>query len=177
MVVDNEWPADFPRLKAFGFKGKDGELTGKPRYEDLVTYCEHKGFTISKSAVGRFGIRMRMLSRMKNAALIVRECMADLSADKASATQKAVAEMITAQTIEFIASNESLSAKEIHNVARAMKDCTQVSINADKYIRTQIEEKIKKACESTKAKLAKAGVDSKKIQEIIDEHLGVVKKS
>ncbi len=177
MVVDNAWPADFPRRKAFGFKADDSELIGKPRYEDLVTYCDHKGFKVSRSAVGRFGMRMRMLAKMKNAGVVVREVMSDLNEDKASATQKAVAEMITAQTIEFIVSQDDMSSNEIKNIARAMKDCTQISIAADQYIRTQIQEKVEKACESTKAKLTRAGVDSKKIQEIIDEHLGVVKKS
>jgi hypothetical protein len=175
MLVDDEWPPDFPKQKAFGFKGEAAELTGKPRYEDLVVYCKYKGHDISESAVGRFGVRMRLLARMKNAGVIVREVMADLNSEKASATQKAVAEMITAQTIQFVSDKDDLSSKEIMNVARAMKDCTQVSINADKYIREQLAKKVTAAAASTKKKLTKAGVNRKLIQEIIDEHLGVVK--
>jgi hypothetical protein len=174
MLVDNEWPDDFPRDKAFGFKGKAAELTGRPRYEDLVTYCEHKGFKVSQSAIGRFGMRMRNLARMKSAGVIVRDVMKDLTAEKASATQKAVAEIITAQVIEF-ASENNLTAKEIQNIARAVKDCTHVSISADKYIREQLGKKVEAAAKSTKKKLTKAGVNSALIQEIIDEHLGVVK--
>lgn len=163
MIVDNEWPADFPLPHE-----------GSPRYEDLVVYCQHEGHKISESAIGRFGMRMRTLARMKNAGVIVRDVMKDLTAEKASATQKAVAEIITAQIIEF-ASEKKLSAKEIQNTARAVKDCTQVSINADKYIREQIATKVAAAAGSTKKKLSKAGVDRKLIQEIIDEQLGVVK--
>ena len=133
MLVDDEWPADFPKTKASGFKAGVAELTGKPTYEDLVVYCHHKGHKVSESAIGRFGVRMRILARMKNAGVIVREVMADLDSEKASATQKAVAEMITAQTIQFVSESEDMTSKEIMNVARAMKDCTQVSINAYKY--------------------------------------------
>ena len=163
MLVDNEWPDDF----------KD-HFDGKPRYEDLVTYCKLKGFKVSESAVGRFGMRMRTLARMKSAGAIVRDVMKDLTAERASATQKAVAEIITAQIIEF-ASEQNLTAKEIQNIARAVKDCTQVSISADKYVREQIGKKLQESVKSTKKKLAKAGVNRKLIQEIIDEHLGVVK--
>ena len=158
MIVDNEWPDDV-----------HDHIKGNPRYEDLVAYAKQKGYRISESAVGRFGMRMRTLARMKNAGVIVRDVMADLTAEKASATQKAVAEIITAQVIEF-ASESNLSAKEIQNVARAVRDCTAVSINADKYIRDQIGKKLEASVKSTKAKLTKAGVNRKLIQEIIDEH-------
>lgn len=174
MWTTPQWPDDFPANAAFGFKGETSEQTGNPRYEDLVTYCKQKGYTVSLSAIGRFGMRMRTLVRMKNAGVIVRDVMKDLTAEKASATQKAVAEIITAQVIEF-ASEHDLTAKEIQNIARAVKDCTHVSISADKYIREQISTKIATATKSTKAKLTKAGVNRKLIQEIIDEHLGVVK--
>jgi len=163
MLVDNEWPDDIT-----------GHYDGDPRYKDLALYCKLKGYVVSESAVGRFGMRMRTLARMKNAGVIVRDVMKDLTAEKASATQKAVSEIITAQIIEF-ASEQNLTAKEIQNVARAVKDCTHVSINADKYIREQISQKVTAAAASTKTKLSKAGVNRKLIQEIIDEHLGVIK--
>lgn len=164
MLVDNFWPDDF-----------EGHYDGKPRYEDLVAYCRLKGFNVSESAIGRFGKRMRMLARMKQAGVITREVMADIDDEKASATQKAVAEMITATTIDFITDHDKFGAKEIKDIAKAMKDCTAIAINADKYIREQISKKVTAAADSTKKKLTKAGVDRKLIQEIIDEHLGVVK--
>lgn len=168
MIVDNEWPDDFPI-------GTDADLNGKPRYEDLVAYCKASLFNVSLSSVGRWALRIRTLARMKQAGLITREIMSDLNAEKASATQKAVAEMITAVAIEFITSTESMDANELKNVARAMKDCTAIAINADKYVRDQIEKKSQAAAVNTQAKLQKAGVDRKLIQEIIDEHLGITK--
>jgi len=174
MLVDNEWPADFPKDKAFGFKGKETELAGKPRYEDVATYCRHKGFNISESAIGRFGIRVRMLARMKNAGAVVRDVMKDLSAEKASETQKAVAEMITAQTIEFISSNEDLSGKEIYHIARAMKDCTAVSINADKYIRSQLAEKAKVAEKEINKIGKKKQIDPETLRAIREQIYGIV---
>ena len=164
MLVDNEYPVEF-----------QGDKSGTPKYEDLVAYCSQRGQKVSMSAIGRFGMRMRTITRMKQAGVITREVMKDLTDEKASATQKAVAEMITAVGIEFISSNDNLSAKEISDMAKAIKDCAAVAINADKYIREQLTRKIQNAADSTKDKLTKAGVDRKKIQEIIDEFLGVVK--
>ncbi|MDD5459925.1 MAG: DUF3486 family protein [Phycisphaerae bacterium] len=175
MVVDNEWPADFPFSKSFGFGDAIEEPKGNPRYEDLVTYCVFKGYSVSLSAIGRFGKRMRILARMKQAGAITRDIMADINADKASATQKAVAEMITATAIDLITNHDEFDAKELRDIAKAMKDCTAIAINSDKYTREQFKVKIERAAASTKDKLGKAGVDRKLIQEIIDEHLGVVK--
>ena len=42
-------------------------------------------------------------------------------------------------------------------------------------MREQLARKVEAAAKSTKKKLTKAGVNRKLIQEIIDEHLGVVK--
>lgn len=168
MIVDNEWPSDYPML---------GELgpTGTPRYEDLASYCRHKGFAVSESAIGRFAMRMRTLARMKQAGVITRDVMKDLTNEKTSATQKAAAEMITAIGIEFVSNKDNFTAVEIRDTAKAMKDCAAIAINADKYIREQIAAKVAESAKHTREKLTKAGVNTKLIQEIIDEHLGVVK--
>ena len=168
MIVDNVWPDDFPRQK-----GTDPVLTGKPRYEDLVTYSRQKGFVVSESAVGRFGMRMRMLARMKQAGVIVRDVMKNLNAEKASETQKAVAEMITAQTIEFISSQDDLSAKQIKEISQAMRDCTQVSINADKYIREQLNKKIEAADKKISAIAVKKKIDPETLKAIREQVYGI----
>lgn len=174
MIVDGEWPDDFPEQVLAEMENSKAGMPGKPRYEDMVTYCLHKGHKIAQSSMGRFGKRMRVMARMKNAGAIARETMDGLTGEHASKTQKAVAEIITAQIIE-IAAEDNLSTKQIRELATAVKDCTAVSISADKYIREQIEKKIEAATQSTKKKLTKAGVNQKLIQEIMDEHLGVTK--
>jgi hypothetical protein len=163
MVVDNEWPADFP-----------GETEGKPRYEDIVTYCKLKNAPVSPSAVGRWAKQLRNFERMKTAGLIARDTMKGLDGDAATETQKAAAEIMTAHIIELICS-EDLSAKEVSMVSGAIRDCTQVALKADQYIRKQIEEKTKAAAESARKKLTNTGVDRKKVQEIIDDILGITK--
>jgi hypothetical protein len=175
MVTDAYWPGDFPFEKSFGFSNELAEPKGRPRYQDLVIYCVFKGYSVSESAMGRWAKTMRMLERMKQAGVITREVMANITGEKASATQKAVAEMITATTIEFISEHDSFSAEDLRDIAKAMKDCTAIAINADKYIRDQIGKRLEASAKLTKEKLTKAGVNRKLIQEIIDEHLGVVK--
>ena len=174
MLVDNQWPDDFPARQAFGFKGKSSEQIGKPRYEDLVSYCRQKGYRVSLSAIGRFGMRMRTLARMKNAGVIVRDVMKDLTAEKASATQKAVSEIITAQVIEF-ASENNLTAKEIQNIARAVKDCTHVSISADKYIRDQVKAKAARADKAISKLVKKKNLGPEVLKQIREEIYGIVK--
>lgn len=165
MIVDNEWPKDFDR----------DDYKGNPRYEDMAAYCVLKGKKISRSAIGRFAGRLRTLTRMRQAGVITREVMEDVTDEKASKTQKAVAEMITAVAIEFISGQGDLNDKELKNLAKAMRDCTAIAINSDQYTRNQLQTKVQAATDSTKEKLTKAGVDRKLIKGIIDEHLGVVK--
>jgi len=163
MLVDNVWPDDF-----------EGKRTGKPKYSDLENYCKQKNFAVSKSAIGRFGMRMRVLAKMKEAGLIVRSVMEGLDAENASQTQKAVAELLTARAIE-IAAEKNLNPKQLRDMSTAMRDCAGVSIKADQYRQQQLKQNLDKANKNTTEKLVKAGVDRKKIQEIIDEYLGVVK--
>jgi hypothetical protein len=168
MLVDNEWPADCAgAVAAFTIKGT-------PRYEDVVSYCKFKGFTVSESAVGRFGMRMRTLSRMKQAGVITREIMADLTNEKASQTQKACAEMITAVAIEFIAGHDDLNSKQISDVAKAMKDCTAIAINADKYIREQIDKKIKAADKSITDIAVKKKIPDEVLKMIKEQVYGII---
>ena len=166
MLVDNEWPDD---------SGEAAAVTGTPRYEDVVSYCKFKGFVVSESAVGRFGMRMRTLSRMKQAGVITREIMADLTNEKASQTQKACAEMITAVAIEFVAGHEDLNSKQISDVAKAMKDCTAIAINADKYIRDQITKKAESATKAIDAIGVKKKLDPETLRMIREQVYGIIK--
>jgi len=163
MVVDNDWPDDWK-----------GEKKGYPTYDHIVAYLSSKGHTISRSAVGRYGARMRLLARLKQAGLVVRDVMKDLTAEKASQTQKAVAEMITAQTIDFLSSQDGFSGKDIANVAKAIRDCTQVSINADKYIRQQLAEKAEKAGEKVAELGKKKRLDPQTLKIIREQIYGIV---
>ena len=162
MVVDGQWPPGFT-----------ADHEGKPRYEDLTAYCSHKGHAISLSAIGRWAKNLLALAMMKQKGAIVRNVMATLGDQTASETQKAAVELITAQAIDLILSQDSLTPKQISELAKTFKDCAHVSITADKYIRDQTAAKAKAAAENTKKKLTKAGVDRKLIQEIVDAHLGV----
>ncbi len=164
MIVDFEWPVDCKCMN-----------NGKPTYENVADYCKQKGFAISESAIGRYGMRMRTISLMKQAGVIARETMGNMTAEDAPKTQKAAAEMATALILEFMASNDNYTSKQIKEISQAIRDCAQVSIKADQYIRQQITKKVEAAADSTKEKLTKAGVDRKLIQAIIDEHLGVIK--
>jgi len=165
MIVDAAWPEDYP---------PPPDYSGRPRYEDVVTYCQLQGWPVSSSAVGRWAKGLLVLETMRNKTLIVRNVMKDITQEKTTETQKAAAEIMTAKAIDF-ALEKNLSAIEFKNISRSVRDCAAVSISADKYYREQIGKKLAASAKSTKAKLKKAGVDRKLIQEIIDEHLGVVK--
>ncbi|MFA5252456.1 MAG: phage protein Gp27 family protein [Phycisphaerae bacterium] len=164
MLVDNVYPDDFA-----------GKKTGKPTYKHLEAYCKQRGFVVSKSAMGRFGVRMRILAKMKEAGLIVRSVMEGLTEENTSQTQKAVAELLTARAIEIAASDKTMTSKQIKEVAGGIRDCANISIKADQYRQGQLQNKAKQTADATGVKLKAAGVDRAKVQEIIDDILGITK--
>jgi hypothetical protein len=166
MIVDNIWPPDTT---------KPDDYDGNPRYIDCVAYCNQKGHEVSLSAMGRFGIQMRTHAMMKNAGIIACETMADLTDEDSPKTIKAAAKMMTALSLQFMVEHQSLSSKQLKEVSQAIRDCATVAIKAQQHLNDTVKEKVETAAASTKKKLGKAGVDRKLIQEIIDEHLGVVK--
>ncbi len=54
MLVSNEWPKDCKR-----------HYNGIPRHCDIEAYCRSKGFRFSKSAIGRFAVRIQKASAQK----------------------------------------------------------------------------------------------------------------
>jgi len=163
MVVDNEWPSDFP-----------GEHDGNPRYEDMVAYCVCQGYSVSKSAIGRFAMQMRTISRMKSAGLIARETMAGLTGEDAPKTQKAAAEMATALALEFMANSDDFTSRQIKEVCQAIRDCAQVSIKADQYIREQVKTKAEKADKAIASLGKKKKIDPEVLKQIREEVYGII---
>ena len=166
MLIDGEWPD--------GLTPATGQPGGKPTYEDMARWLATQSHLTSVSAIGRWALRMRTLERMKQAGVITREVMADITSEKASATQKAVAEMITAATIEFISGRDGFDADEIRDVAKAMKDCTAIAINADKYIREQVKAKAEKAADKITELAGKKQIDPETLKLIREQIYGIV---
>ncbi len=164
MLIDGVWPDGFC---------PDDDWIGKPRYIDCVNYCELKGHKISESAMGRYGQRVKALTRMRNAGLIARETMKGMDGEKASQTQKAAAEMITAHLIELVSDADSFSALELKDIARCAKECTQVAIASDKYVRQQVEEKAKAAAEKIE-KTYKKEISPEVLKAIKEQIYGIV---
>ena len=162
MVVDADWPSDWPA---------SGE--GKPTYDDLVDYAAHCGQRISRSAAARWAKGLLAFERMRSAAGIARRVMADLSAEAATETQKAAAEIMTAQIIELISDNE-LTPKDISMVSGAIRDCTQVALKADQYIRSQLADKAKAADKAVTEIAQKKHIDPETLKQIKEQIYGIV---
>ena len=166
MVIDRQWPRGYTA---------DDDYTGGPRYEDIVSYCQFKGFKLSRSAVGRWAKKLLSIAMLKDRTEIVKAAMSNVCDEDTSQSQRAIADLLAARTLDLVLTDDSLSAKQIRDLAGALKDSATTAIKADQYRNEQLARKVTAAAESTKAKLTNAGVDRKLIQEIIDEHLGVVK--
>ncbi len=162
MAVDNVWPEDWL-----------GKKDGKPTYDDMVLYCSTQDCVVSRSAIGRWAKRMQVYERMKTAGTIAREVMEGLSDENATQTQKAAAEIITAQIIELSVS-ENLNAKEIANVAKAAKDCTAVAMKADTYIRDRAKAKAEAAVKKITKIATKKKIDPEVLKQIREEVYGIV---
>jgi len=162
MLVDNLWPDDYK-----------GKKNGKPKYIDLERYCRQNNFEVSKSSIGRFGIRMRTLAKMKEAGLIVRSVMEGLGAENASQTQKAVAELLTARAIE-IAAEKNLNPKQLRDMSTAMRDCAGVSIKADQYKQQQQKLKADNAMKKIEATANKNKISPETLKIIREQIYGIV---
>ncbi len=162
MTVDNVWPEDWL-----------GPTDGKPTYDDMVLYCSTQDHVVSRSAIGRWAKRMQVYERMKTAGTIARDVMKGLSDENATQTQKAAAEIITAQIIE-LASSEDMTAKEITCIASAVRDCTAVSMQADTYIRKQVEKKADAAVKKITKFATKKQIDPEVLKLIREQVFGIV---
>ena len=164
MIVDRVWPEDYP---------SPPDYSGKPRYEDVVTYCQLQGQSVSKSAVGRWAKQLLGLELLRTRAVIVRSVMKDVTEEKAPETQKAAAEMITARVLELVCTDE-LSARQAKEVAAAVRDCTQVSIKADQYIREQHTRKAKEAVKAINKIAVQKKIDPDVLKQIREQVYGII---
>ena len=162
MVVDGDWPGDWPAA---------GE--GRPTYDDLAAYAAHCGVSVSRSAIGRWAKGLLAFERMRSAAGIARKVMGDLNAEAATETQKAADEIMTAQIIELIADGQ-LDSKDISLVSGAIKDCNQVAMQADKYIREQLKAKAAEAVKNVNVLAKKKNIDPETLRIIREEIYGIV---
>ncbi|MCE5184942.1 MAG: DUF3486 family protein [Planctomycetaceae bacterium] len=173
MVVDAEWPKDFPWEKSDINPEQYGKA--KPRYEDIALYCAFCGHKISRSAVGRWAKELQTYERMRLAAGIAKRAMAGVTKENASETQRAAAEMLTAHVID-LASRDELDPKEVLMLSASTNELGKLIMKSDKYIREQIAAKVKTASGEIKETLTAAGV-AKVVQKRIDEVLMGITKS
>jgi len=162
MVVDGDWPSGYP-----------ARTEGKPTYDDIVDYCGHCGVSVSRSSVARWAKGLLAFERMRSAAGIARRVMGDLTAEAATETQKAAAEIMTAQIIELI-SDEQLRPKDISMISGAIRDCTQVALKADQYIRQQVQAKAKLAEQQIEQIAVKKKLDAETLRQIKEQIYGIV---
>lgn len=163
MVVDSIWPDDYK-----------GAMSGKPRYEDAANYIAQMGHNISVYAVGRYVRRLRGLARMKDAGQTIRDVMSNLNNEKASATQKASAEMITAVIIETLSDGDELTVEDLKDLAKAVKDCSWVAMKADDYIRQRIAERVEKADKNINLIGKKKRIDPETLKAIKEQIYGIM---
>jgi hypothetical protein len=172
MVVDGVWPEDFPRQQAVGFGGGEKDLTGRPTYDDVVKYCTFQGYAVSRSALGRWAKGLLAFERMRTAGAIARDVMKDVANANVGETQKAAAEIITAQIID-IASSEDLTAKEAKSIANAIRDCTAVAMKANDYVLQQIKERAAAAVKTVEKTLKKKQIDPETLKLIREQIYGI----
>lgn len=172
MVVDAEWPKDFPWEKSDINPEQYGK--GRPRYEDVALYCGFCNNPISRSAVGRWAKELLAYERMRRTAGIARRAMSGVTKENASETQRAAAEILTAHVLDK-ASDGDLSVKEIMMLSASANELGKLIIKSDKYIREQIAEKLKAAKTQIASELKDTSAEiRKKVMDILDESaLGV----
>lgn len=171
MVVDAAWPDDFP----FEDLPEGDKLrNAKPRYVDMVLYCLRRGQPVSLSALGRWAKSLQTFERMRTAAGLAKQIMADVKDENASESHKAAAEIITAQIID-IAAKDDLKPKDIAMIASAVKANAETVMRADKYNRERIADKAKQADQAIQTIAAKKKIDPETLKAIQEQIYGIVK--
>ena len=172
MVVDADWPKDFPWEKSDIPPEQYGKA--KPRYLDMVLYCVFRENPVSLSSLGRWAKGLQAFERMRTAAGLAKQIMSDVKDENASAAQKAAAEIITAQIID-LAAREDLKPKDIAMIAGAVRDCAGVAMKADQYIREQTKVKTEAAVKNINEIAKKKNIDPETLKIIREEIYGIVK--
>ncbi len=161
MLVDGYWPDEFG-------DGRDG----KPTYDDCVDYIAMQGFSISRTALNRWGQKLNALELLGTKAEIVRNVLAEGegSGDFAE-NQRVTANLLNARIMEATLSGK-LTSKQARELAAAAKDCMKILIDNDQY-RQKIKTHVKEASEQIEKEISDADI-RKQVQKIIDERLGVL---
>jgi hypothetical protein len=110
--------------------------------------------------------------RMRTAAGIARQVMKDVASANVGETQKAAAEIITAQIIE-IASSEDLTAQDTKSIANAIRNCTAVAMKANDYVLDQIKHRAEAAVKSVEKTLKKKQIDPETLKMIREQIYGI----
>lgn len=163
MLTDGYWPEEC-----------GDEHEGHPTYDDIVQYIVMQGYSVSRSAFGRWAKNLVAMELLRSRAEIIRNVMAEgeRPADFAD-SQRATADILNARILDAALTGD-LTPKQTRELAAAAKDCLRIRIDHDDY-RRKMEDKVKAAADRTGQKLKAAGVDRKKVQEIVDEVLGISK--
>jgi hypothetical protein len=117
---------------------------------------------------------MRTYATMKDAAQTVREVMGNLTGEKASETQKATAEMLTAVVIQILSSGDELTVEDLKDLAKATKDCTWVAMKSNEYIRQRIAERVEKADKNISLIGKKKRIDPETLKAIKEQIYGIM---
>ena len=176
MIVDSDWPEDFDWVAWGTDENREQALAGKPTYDDLVFYCRQLGREVSRSAIGRWAQQVNVFHRMKHAGLVARSALTGLADEKASQSQKAAAEMITAILINTLAGadEDEFTPKQVKELSQAVRDCAAVAIKSDQYTRTQISQKAKEAVQEITAIAGKKKIDPETLKAIREQVYGIV---
>jgi hypothetical protein len=170
MIVDAEWPKDFPWEKSDINPEQYGKT--KPRYEDVSLYCAFCNNKISRSAIGRWAKELQTYERMRLAAGIAKQAMAGVTKENASETQRAAAEMLTAHVID-LASRDELDPKEVLMLSASTNELGKLIMKSDKYIRDQVKAKTEEAVKNVNAIAKKKNIDPETLRMIRDEIYGI----
>ena len=166
MIVDGEWPEGWAR---------PDDAKGKPRYEDIVAYAASQGQGLSLSAVGRYAVKMRTFARLRSSQLITTQVMNDRTDEYAGQVQKAAMELLTAYSIDYIATHD-LTPREARDFATTVRDCQGVILNVDRYRREQTAAKVKEVDEKITEIAAKRRIDPETLKLIKEQIYGIVEK-
>lgn len=152
-------------------------------YDELEKLCQEKGIVLSRSAIGRYGLKIQRRFNAIKASTEAARMLTEGATDDQDTRSEALIALVQAEMFESIvnlqeAGAEGLSdADRIGLLSKAMKNIatvTHASVTLKKF-QQEVRERVKVAAEAVTKLAKKGGVSDDALRRIEEEVLGIAR--
>ncbi|MBI5328866.1 MAG: DUF3486 family protein [Deltaproteobacteria bacterium] len=142
-------------------------------YGDIVRWLAGKGYTVSKSSVGRYG--KDFLARIERLKVVEEKAKAIVSeVGDALTMEEAASKIFTQKVLEHLLQMDDLSGQKFGTLMMAFSKLQGSSVIREK-LQADIQKKASAAADTIKQEARKGGLSEEVIKQIEERVLGIVR--